>query len=223
MDYAQQDNSIEHPKELENVLDKVLGAPGGKEPQGSLHNYNEYNERKSITGSERRLSQRSQMSLRSSRASQAMEKNSRGSRRSIRSHVSGRSNASVGSRHSRKSQRSIQQSINSIRRANSRGSHNMVASKAPNKLAKTGGSNIEAAVKDVTKLRASINTKLNTIAQDSRYDKFFKNGALLCLPSVNQPVVTVVDPGRITFTAQNDAHSRESNFGYSRNKFGGFY
>ncbi len=90
-------------------------------------------------------------------------------------------------------------------------------------MANTGGETLSAAVKDVSKLRASINTKLNTIADDPKYDRFFRNGALMCLPKVNQPVISLVDPGRITFIAHNGAHSRESNFGYSRNEFGGFY
>ena len=54
-------------------------------------------------------------------------------------------------------------------------------------------------------------------------DTFFKNGALVKLPPIDMPTVWVVDPGRITFVALNDAHSKESNFGFSRNKFGGFY
>ena len=78
-------------------------------------------------------------------------------------------------------------------------------------------------VANVTKLRSAIDSKLNTINTDPRYDTFFRNGALITLPSIQQPVVRVIDPGRITFVANNDAHSKESNFGFSRNKFGGFY
>lgn len=78
-------------------------------------------------------------------------------------------------------------------------------------------------VNNVSRMRASINSKLNSIATDPRFDRFFKNGALLTLPPVQHPVIRFVDPGRITFVAHNDAHSKESNFGYKRNDFGGFY
>ena len=61
------------------------------------------------------------------------------------------------------------------------------------------------------------------MAQDPSYDKFFRNGALLTLPSINQPVVSVINTGRMTFVAKNDAHTKESNFGFSRNEFGGLY
>jgi hypothetical protein len=78
-------------------------------------------------------------------------------------------------------------------------------------------------VNNVTKMRASINTKLYSIAVDPKFDRFYKNGALLSLPPVNGPFIRRIDPGRISFVAHNDSHSKESNFGYSRNSFGGSY
>jgi hypothetical protein len=44
-------------------------------------------------------------------------------------------------------------------------------------------------VNNVTKMRASINTKLYSIAIDPKYDKFYKNGALVSLPPVNGPFI----------------------------------
>lgn len=59
--------------------------------------------------------------------------------------------------------------------------------------------------------------------QDAEYDSFFKNGALIKLPPIQHPIVSVINVGKSIFIAANDAHSKESNFGYSRNKLGGFY
>uniref|UniRef100_A0A7S3N8E6 Uncharacterized protein n=1 Tax=Euplotes harpa TaxID=151035 RepID=A0A7S3N8E6_9SPIT len=105
--------------------------------------------------------------------------------------------------------RSIQDSLNKLRE----------------KKLRENGSTIAKEVQQVHKMNSSLKSKLRSskFQNTEDYDSFFKNGALMKLPPVQRPVVCLVDAGRITFVAANDAHSKESNFGFSRNKFGGFY
>jgi hypothetical protein len=78
-------------------------------------------------------------------------------------------------------------------------------------------------VNEVGRMAASLRSKFGKTKTIDEYDTFFKNGALLKLPPVHKPIVCVIDAGKTTFIAQNDAHSKESNFGFKRNEFGGFY
>lgn len=76
---------------------------------------------------------------------------------------------------------------------------------------------------NLNKMTNAINSKLKRMTILEAEDTFFKNGALNKLPPIHNPIISRIDAGRITFVAGNDAHSKESNFGYSRNKLGGFY
>lgn len=86
-----------------------------------------------------------------------------------------------------------------------------------------GRNTIGSELDNLNKMTRAINSKLNRMTLAEAEDTFFKNGALIKLPPINKPMISCIDPGRITFVAANDAHSKESNFGYSRNKLGGFY
>ena len=217
MDEFERDRSITQSQELESVMERVL-TTGRNSKKGELNQQNlAALERHSLShysnlGSRRSMSHQSKRSYKSGRLSQErISVKSRGSVRSSHSKLS------------RKSLRSIQDSLNHIRKSNSRGSHKNGSTIVRDKKAAKNIPDLGAEVNNVTKLRTSINTKLNTIVNDPSYDKFYRNGALLSLPPVHLPVVSLIDPGRVTFVANNDSHSKESNFGYSRNKFGGFY
>lgn len=146
----------------------------------------------------------------------APERSGLKSQSSLRSHKSARS---LGRK---KSIQSIQDSIDNFRQGHP--SKNERKGNNPQNQKKFNGlGSIQNDLNRFTQMRASMNTKLNTIMTDPSYDKFFKNGALLKLPTVQQPVIKVIDPGRISFVAQNASHSKESNLGFSRNNFGGFY
>lgn len=75
----------------------------------------------------------------------------------------------------------------------------------------------------VNSMNCSLRSKLDKRSMRDDYDSFFKNGALMKLPSITQPLVNRINAGSTIFIANNDAHSKESNFGYKRNEFGGFY
>ena len=218
-DFEREEPSINQSKELESVMDRVISTGRKFENHDILHQNGLSHDQRSLShhsrlGSRRSMTHQGPRSYRSSRVSQGrLSIKSRGSQNSRMSKLS------------RKSLRSVQDSLNKIRKASSVASHKSHSAylKTNKKVLDSRVPDLSAEVKNVTKLRASINTKLNKISNDPSYDKFYRNGALLTLPPVHQPIVSLVDPGRITFVANNDAHTKESNFGYSRNKFGGFY
>ena len=76
---------------------------------------------------------------------------------------------------------------------------------------------------EVKSLSNTIFTRINQMLKDQNDEKFLSRVSLPKLPPPHHPVICRVDGGRIAFIAHNDAHSKESNFGYTRNKFGGFY
>ena len=78
-------------------------------------------------------------------------------------------------------------------------------------------------VNEVKTMSNTILTKINRMLKDQSDDRFLSKVSLPRLPPAHRPVISRIDPGKKVFVAENDAHSKESNFGFSRNKFGGFY
>ena len=227
-----EDREIQDLDEAEHIIDKVLSTGQNfYNPRNGTFQSGHFDERPisnqySDLGS-RRSHSMSQRSMRSTN-SRKLNQNA-GSGRVLRSQRSARSNLSGKSKGSRKSLQAVQDSLNKVRQSNV---HNYALNTKVSsmkqkptvgrtKLGLAGTLNRD--VNNVYRMSNAINSKLNTFMTDPSYDKFFKNGSLLKLPSVQRPVVSVVDAGRSTFVANNDAHCKEANFGYSRNKFGGFY
>ena len=82
---------------------------------------------------------------------------------------------------------------------------------------------IDKDVDEVNTLSNTIMSKINKIMKEQNDDKFLSRVSLPRLPPAWHPVISRIDVGRATFVAENDAHSKNSNFGYNRNKFGGFF
>ena len=145
----------------------------------------------------------------------------------LQSKQSGKSNKSMTPVRSQGSKKSLQNSINKIR---TRGRKEEVSLLNPNQKKITnafaqnlGRDTLGFELDNLNKMSTAINSKLKRMTINEAEDTFFKNGALNKLPPVQNPIISRIDSGRTTFVAGNDAHSKESNFGYSRNKLGGFY
>lgn len=78
-------------------------------------------------------------------------------------------------------------------------------------------------INEVRSMSNTILTKINQMLKDQNDDKFLMRVSLPRLPPAHHPLIVRTSGGKNAFVAENDAHSKESNFGYSRNKFGGFY
>jgi hypothetical protein len=77
--------------------------------------------------------------------------------------------------------------------------------------------------KEMKTMSNTIMTKINQMLTEQTDDGFLSRVSLPRLPVSHRPVVMVHKAGGKAFIAENDSHCKESNFGYSRNKFGGFY
>ena len=76
---------------------------------------------------------------------------------------------------------------------------------------------------DIRTMSNTIKTTIDRMIKEQSDDRFLTRVSLPRLPPAHRPVVMIHRSGVKAFVAENDAHSKESNFGYSRNKFGGFY
>lgn len=205
--FRSQEREIENVSEAEHVLDKVLST--GQ----NFYKHDNMSGRGS-RASKRSRTQDSRRSLNSNQIGKRL--NSRGSLKS---------NRSVQSRLSQQSKKSIVNSMNRFKGTPKKQEIPVFGSTQKKAQAFTGKRHsLGMDLDNVNRMSNAINSKISKLMMpDVSEDPFFRNGSLLKLPPVNRPVISLIDPGRITFVAANDAHSKESNFGYSRNKLGGFY